>query len=73
VIIFPKQRHLVLISSPLSSSQKECETNPSREQKNAAVFARRIIRRKITSLTEVTVVSTTNVSHERNPSLLWML
>jgi len=37
-----KQRHRVLISSPLSPSQKECETNPSREEKNAAVFVNRI-------------------------------
>jgi len=29
-LIFSTQRHLVLISSPLSASQKECETNPSR-------------------------------------------
>jgi len=49
----------VLISSPLSPSQKQCENNPSREQKNAAMFAKRISWRKITinSLTEVTVVS----------------
>jgi len=32
----------MLISSPLSPSQKECDTNPSREQKNAAVFTNRI-------------------------------
>ena len=32
----------MLISSPLSPSQKECETNPCREQKNVAVFANRI-------------------------------
>ena len=29
-LIFSKQRHRALISSPLSPSQKECETNPSR-------------------------------------------
>jgi len=46
----------VLISSLPSHCQKECETNLSREQKNAAVFANRIIWRNITitSLTEVT-------------------
>jgi len=35
-----------------------CETDPSREQKNAAVFANKISWRKITitSLTEVTAV-----------------
>jgi len=56
------------ISSPLSPSQKECETNPSKEEKNAAVFANRIAEKKITSLTEVTAVSTTNLRHERkNP------
>jgi len=32
----------VLISSPLSHTQKECETNPSREENDAAVFANRI-------------------------------
>jgi len=31
--------HRVLISTPLSASQKACETNPGREQKYAAVFA----------------------------------
>jgi len=38
-----RQSHHVLISSPLSPSQKECETNPSREEMNAAVFPNRII------------------------------
>jgi len=53
---------------------KECETNPSREQKNAAVFANRISWRKITitSLTEVTAVRTTNVPHERKKMLFWI-
>jgi len=55
-----KQCHRVLIAPPLSPSQKECETNPSREQKNAAVFANRIIWIKITitSLTEAIRMST---------------
>jgi len=45
-------------SSRLSPSEKECDTNLSREQKNAAVFANRNSWRKITitSLTEVTAV-----------------
>ena len=66
-LIFSTQCYRVLISSPLSPSQKECETNPSREQKNAAVFANWIRWRKIaiTSLTEVTAVSRTNVRHKR--------
>jgi len=74
-LISSKHRHGVLISSKLSPSQKECEANPSRAQKNAAVFAKRIGWRKITttSLTEVTTVSTTNVSHKRKKSSLWML
>jgi len=38
----------VLISSPLSPSQKECETNHNRVQKNAAVFANRNSWRKVT-------------------------
>jgi len=33
------QSDLVLISSRLLPSQKECETNPGSEQKNAAAFA----------------------------------
>jgi len=55
-------------------SQKQCETNPSREQKNAAVVANRISRRKITitSLTKLTVVSTTKLHHERKVVLLLM-
>jgi len=32
------QLHHVLISSLLSPSQEACETNPNREQKNAAAF-----------------------------------
>jgi len=31
VIDLSTQRHRVLISSPLLPSQKQCETNPSRE------------------------------------------
>jgi len=49
--------------------QKQCETNPSKEQKtHTAVSANKIIRRKIaiTSFTKVTTVSTTNASHEEN-------
>ena len=63
----------MLISPPLSPSQKERESNLGREQK--AVFASKISWRKITitSLTEVTMVSTTNVRHERKKSSLWML
>ena len=69
------QQHVLLISSPLSPSQKEYETNPSREQKNAAVFGNRISWRKtiITSLTEATAVSRTNVLQERKKSLLRMV
>jgi len=33
------QSHHVLISLPLVPSQEEFEANPSREQKNTAVFA----------------------------------
>jgi len=40
-LIFSKQRHRMLISSPQLPSQKESETNPSREQKDTAVFANR--------------------------------
>jgi len=40
----------VLVSSPLSPSQKECETNPSRKEKNAAVFANRSSWKKSQSL-----------------------
>jgi len=73
-LIFSKQRHRVLISLLLLLSQKECETNHSREQ-NAAVFASRTRWRKtaITSLTEVTTVSLTNVPHEGKQSLHWMV
>ena len=62
------------ISSLLAASQKDCETNPSREQKNAAVFAKRISWRKvtITSLTKAFMVSTTNTSRKKK-SLLWIL
>jgi len=41
-LIASRHGYRVLISSPLSPSHKECETNPSREKKNAAVFANRI-------------------------------
>jgi len=37
-----RQSHRVLISSRLWPSQKECETHPSRQEKNAAVFANQI-------------------------------
>jgi len=40
-LISLRQSHPVLISSPLSPSQK-CETNSSRDEMNAAVFANRI-------------------------------
>jgi len=62
------QCHRVLTSSLLSPSQKQCETYPSREQKNAVVFANRISWRKITitSLAEVTAASITNVKKEKN-------
>jgi len=50
-LIFSTQCHPVVISSGLSPSEEECDTNPSGEQKNAAVFANRISWRKITSLT----------------------
>jgi len=70
-----RRNAISLLSSPLSPSQKQYETNPSREQKNAAVFANRSSWRKITttSLTEVTAVSTTDLHHERKKSLLLML
>jgi len=57
-----------LFEAKPSRATQECGTNRIREQKNAAVFANRISWRKITitSLTEVTTVSTTNVRHERN-------
>jgi len=42
VIDLFEARDRVLISSPLSPSQKESGTNPSRELKNAAVFANKI-------------------------------
>jgi len=45
---FLKQCCRTIISSPLSLSQKKREVNPSREQKNAVMFANRISRRKIT-------------------------
>ena len=36
-LIFSTQRHRVLISSPLSPSQKQCETNPSKEKECSRV------------------------------------
>jgi len=62
-LISLRQSHRVLISSPLSPSHKGWETDPSREEKNATVFANRISWKKITitSLTEVTTMSTTNL------------
>jgi len=49
-LISLRQSHRVLISSLLSPSQKECETNPSREEKKASVFSNRISWRKSQSL-----------------------
>jgi len=45
-----RQSHRVLISSPMSPSQKDCETNPSREEKKASVFSNRMSWRKSQSL-----------------------
>jgi len=42
--------HRVLISSPLSPSQKECEATPSKDEKNVTVFANRISWKKAQSL-----------------------
>jgi len=39
VIDLFEARHRVLISSPMSPSQKERQNNPGREQKNAVVEA----------------------------------
>jgi len=52
----------------LLPSRNQYETNPSREQKNAAAFAKRNSYRKITitSLAEVTAVSTTSHRGEHN-------
>ena len=44
------QIHRVLISSTLSPSQKQRETNPSREEKKASAFSNRISWRKSQSL-----------------------
>jgi len=41
--LFWTKLHCVLISSPLSPSQKARETNPNREQKKAAVLENKII------------------------------
>jgi len=57
-----------------ATSEKECDTNPSKEQKNAAVFANTISSRKITitTLTEATAVSRTNVLQEiKNRYFQW--
>jgi len=73
-LIFSTQSHPVLISLPLSLSQKELEANLSREQKNAAVFANRISWRNHDHFTHSSsAVSTTNVRHQRKKSLLLML
>jgi len=66
-LISSTQYHRVLISSPTQHSHMERETNPSREQKNAAVFANRISWRKITitSLTTVTVVERNNCTSRK--------
>jgi len=45
-----RQSNRVLISSPLSPSQKKCETNPNIEEKKAAVFTNRISWKKSQSL-----------------------
>jgi len=68
LLIFSTQCQRVLIFSP---SQKDCETNPCREQKNAAGFANGIIWRKITItwLREVTAWALqTYITKENNPS-----
>jgi len=66
-----RQSHRVLISSPLSPSQKECETNPSREEKNAAVFADRISWKNHNHFTHGSYRGEHNKSsHERKNSLL---
>jgi len=67
-LIFSKQRHRVLISSPRSPSQKERETNPSREQKNAAMFANRISWSKITITS--TAVEHNNCTSQRKKTFL---
>jgi len=62
----------VLISSPLSPSQKECETNPSREEKKASVFSNRIRWRKSQSFHSQKLPRWTQQHHERKKSLLLM-
>ena len=49
-LISLRQNHRVLICSPLSPSQKECVTNPSKEKKNTTVFANTISGKKSQSL-----------------------
>jgi len=49
-LISLRQSHHVLLSSLLLPSRKECETNPSTERKNAAVFANRISWKKSLSV-----------------------
>ena len=58
-LIFSKQRHCVPSANFLTAVAfyAERETNPSREQKNATVFANRISWRKIT----ITIISVTEV------------
>jgi len=57
----------------MSHPQEEYENNPSREQKNAAVFAIVIRWRNITvtSFKAVTAVSTSILRHKRKISFLW--
>jgi len=55
-LIFSTQSHRVLISLRLFPSQKEFEANPSREQKNAAVFANRISWRNLNHFTQSSAV-----------------
>jgi len=60
------QSHHVLISLPLVPSQEEFEANPSREQKNTAVFANGLSWRNHSHfIHRRSAVSTTNVSLER--------
>jgi len=73
-VIFSKLHHRVLISSPLSPSQKQHETKSSREQKNAAAFASVTSGRKITHFDHRGNRSEYNKwRQERKKSLLWML
>jgi len=70
-LIFLKQGHLVLISPRWSPAQKECETNPSGEQKNAAMFATRISWSKIT-ITSI-AVEHNDCTSQKKKTLLLML